>query len=106
MIDELRAANKFSANGQWSLSNPLSGVCRAALLQMASALRKQGELGDAHDYCSVSGPGMNNAGKLIRLARFAGGHEAGPCLRRPSHLREEHPHYGGHLQEEVRHKRE
>ncbi|CAH0549638.1 unnamed protein product [Brassicogethes aeneus] len=25
---------------------------RAALLQMASALRKQGELGDAHDYCS------------------------------------------------------
>lgn len=27
---------------------------RAALLQMASALRKQGELGDAHDYCSVS----------------------------------------------------
>ena len=26
---------------------------RAALLQMASALRKQGELGDAHDYCSV-----------------------------------------------------
>lgn len=29
-------------------------VCRAALLQMASALRKQGELGDAQDYCSVS----------------------------------------------------
>lgn len=27
---------------------------RAALLQMATALRKQGELGDAHDYCSVS----------------------------------------------------
>lgn len=26
---------------------------RAALLQMATALRKQGELGDAHDYCSV-----------------------------------------------------
>lgn len=26
---------------------------RTALLQMASALRKQGELGDAHDYCSV-----------------------------------------------------
>lgn len=26
---------------------------RAALLQMASALRKQGELGDAHDYCTV-----------------------------------------------------
>lgn len=26
---------------------------RAALLQMASALRKQGDLGDAHDYCSV-----------------------------------------------------
>ncbi|XP_073977681.1 43 kDa receptor-associated protein of the synapse homolog isoform X4 [Rhodnius prolixus] len=25
---------------------------RAALLQMATALRKQGELGDAHDYCS------------------------------------------------------
>ncbi|KAJ8978857.1 hypothetical protein NQ317_009001 [Molorchus minor] len=25
---------------------------RAALIQMASALRKQGELGDAHDYCS------------------------------------------------------
>ncbi|XP_014242896.1 43 kDa receptor-associated protein of the synapse homolog [Cimex lectularius] len=25
---------------------------RTALLQMASALRKQGELGDAHDYCS------------------------------------------------------
>ncbi|XP_025834869.1 43 kDa receptor-associated protein of the synapse homolog [Agrilus planipennis] len=25
---------------------------RSALLQMASALRKQGELGDAHDYCS------------------------------------------------------
>lgn len=27
---------------------------RAALLQMATAMRKQGELGDAQDYCSVS----------------------------------------------------
>lgn len=27
---------------------------RAALLQMAAALRRQGELGDAHDYCTVS----------------------------------------------------
>lgn len=35
---------------------------RAALLQMASALRKQGELGDAHDYCSVC--------KLINLFTF------------------------------------
>lgn len=26
---------------------------RAALLQMAASLRKQGELGDAQDYCSV-----------------------------------------------------
>lgn len=29
---------------------------RAALLRMASSLRKQGELGDAHDYCSVIKP--------------------------------------------------
>lgn len=27
---------------------------RAALLQMAASLRRQGELGDAHDYCTVS----------------------------------------------------
>lgn len=27
---------------------------RAALLRMAASLRKQGELGDAHDYCTVS----------------------------------------------------
>lgn len=27
--------------------------CRAALLQMASSLKKQGELGDAQDYCLV-----------------------------------------------------
>lgn len=26
---------------------------RAALLRMAASLRKQGELGDAHDYCTV-----------------------------------------------------
>lgn len=32
----------------------IHSICRAALLQMASALRKQGELGDAQDYCSVS----------------------------------------------------
>ncbi|RZF44546.1 hypothetical protein LSTR_LSTR002319 [Laodelphax striatellus] len=46
---------------------------RAALLQMASALRKQGELGDAHDYCSeatrlalVSGDQLTYA-KSIRI---------------------------------------
>lgn len=37
---------------------------RAALLQMASTLRKQGEFGDAHDYCS----------EATRLALVSGDH--------------------------------
>lgn len=38
---------------------------RAALLRMAASLRKQGELGDAHDYCTVSS--ILNLTSFIRL---------------------------------------
>ena len=48
------AAKAYDLSRSLQLGDLNSRHHRAALLQMASALRKQGELGDAHDYCSVS----------------------------------------------------
>ncbi|KAJ9578538.1 hypothetical protein L9F63_005267, partial [Diploptera punctata] len=46
------AAKAYDLSRSLQLGDLNSRHHRAALLQMASALRKQGELGDAHDYCS------------------------------------------------------
>lgn len=47
------AAKAYDLSRSLQLGDLNSRHHRAALLQMASTLRKQGELGDAHDYCSV-----------------------------------------------------
>lgn len=44
----------FTENHFFQLGDLNSSHHRAALLRMAASLRKQGELGDAHDYCTVS----------------------------------------------------
>ncbi|XP_015517387.1 43 kDa receptor-associated protein of the synapse [Neodiprion pinetum] len=46
------AAKAYDLSRSLQLGDLNSRHHRAALLQMAAALRKQGELGDAHDYCS------------------------------------------------------
>ncbi|KAF5285113.1 hypothetical protein FQA39_LY16802 [Lamprigera yunnana] len=46
------AAKAYDMSRSLQLGDMNSRDHRAALLQMASALRKQGELGDAQDYCS------------------------------------------------------
>ncbi|XP_048522122.1 43 kDa receptor-associated protein of the synapse homolog [Dendroctonus ponderosae] len=46
------ASKAYDLSRSLQLNDLNSRHHRAALLQMASALRKQGELGDAHDYCS------------------------------------------------------
>ncbi len=48
------AARAYDLSRSLQLGDLNSRHHRAALLQMAAALRKKGELGDAHDYCSVS----------------------------------------------------
>lgn len=47
------AARAYDLSRSLQLGDLNSRHHRAALLQMAAALRKKGELGDAHDYCSV-----------------------------------------------------
>lgn len=47
------AARAYDLSRSLQLGDLNSRHHRAALLQMATALRKKGELGDAHDYCSV-----------------------------------------------------
>lgn len=47
------AARAYDLSRSLQLADLNSRHHRAALLQMATALRKKGELGDAHDYCSV-----------------------------------------------------
>lgn len=49
----LYAAKAYDLSRNLQLGDLNTRHQRAALLQMASALCKQGELGDAHDYCSV-----------------------------------------------------
>lgn len=49
------AARAYDLSRSLQLGDLNSRHHRAALLQMAAALRKKGELGDAHDYCSVGG---------------------------------------------------
>ncbi|XP_071628032.1 43 kDa receptor-associated protein of the synapse homolog isoform X6 [Temnothorax longispinosus] len=46
------AARAYDLSRSLQLGDLNSRHHRAALLQMAAALRKKGELGDAHDYCS------------------------------------------------------
>ncbi|KAK0181112.1 hypothetical protein PV327_003423 [Microctonus hyperodae] len=46
------AARAYDLSRSLQLGDLNSRHHRAALLQMATALRKKGELGDAHDYCS------------------------------------------------------
>ncbi|XP_057334078.1 43 kDa receptor-associated protein of the synapse homolog [Microplitis mediator] len=46
------AARAYDLSRSLQLADLNSRHHRAALLQMATALRKKGELGDAHDYCS------------------------------------------------------
>lgn len=57
------AAKAYDLSRSLQLGDLNSRHHRAALLQMASALRKQGELGDAQDYCSVSGHGSGRPGR-------------------------------------------
>lgn len=47
------AARAYDLSRSLQLGDLNSRHHRAALLQMAAALRKKGDLGDAHDYCSV-----------------------------------------------------
>lgn len=57
---------------------------------MASALRKQGELGDAHDYCSVSELKPTSSARVEMKGHkqcvfffffYSGGDQAGPSVR-------------------------
>lgn len=48
------ASKAYDLSRSLQLGDLNSSHHRAALLRMASSLRKQGELGDAHDYCVVS----------------------------------------------------
>lgn len=50
----LYAAKAYDLSRSLQLGDLNTRHHRAALLQMASSLCKQGELGDAHDYCGVS----------------------------------------------------
>lgn len=62
------AARAYDLSRSLQLGDLNSRHHRAALLQMAAALRKKGELGDAHDYCSVKfGPRDFSMGKLGRF---------------------------------------
>lgn len=62
------AARAYDLSRSLQLGDLNSRHHRAALLQMAAALRKKGELGDAHDYCSVKfGPKDFLMGKLGRF---------------------------------------
>ncbi|CAD1479095.1 unnamed protein product, partial [Heterotrigona itama] len=58
------AARAYDLSRSLQLGDLNSRHHRAALLQMAAALRKKGELGDAHDYCSV--------GEATRLSLVSG----------------------------------